>query len=121
MSGWLPALLWGLGAGILSAWGVGGGTLLLLVMTLLLGVEQRQAQLINLLFFLPTAAAGLFFHWKNGYLNRRVWCRAAPAAALSALAASFLAAGVDTDALRPFFGLFLLWGGVTMLWKNKGA
>ena len=112
MRGWLPALLWGLGAGVLSAWGVGGGTVLLLVMTLLLEVEQRQAQLINLLFFLPTAAAGLFFHRKNGYLNRRAWCRAAPAAAL-------LAARVDTAALRPLFGLFLLWGGLTMLRQRK--
>ena len=34
---WLIPLLCGLGAGILSAWGVGGGTILLLVMTLLAG------------------------------------------------------------------------------------
>ena len=55
----LLPLLAGCGAGILSAWGVGGGTLLLLVMTLWLGVEQPVAQGINLLYFLPTAAAGL--------------------------------------------------------------
>ena len=53
----LLPFLCGLGAGILSAWGVGGGTLLLLVMTLFLGVEQTTAQGINLLFFLPTAAS----------------------------------------------------------------
>ena len=51
-----------LAAGTLSAWGVGGGTLLLLALTLLLGVEQRQAQTLNLLFFLPAAGAALFFH-----------------------------------------------------------
>ena len=57
MTDWLIPLLCGLGAGILSAWGVGGGTLLLLVMTLVLDVDQRTAQGINLLFFLPTAAS----------------------------------------------------------------
>ena len=39
----LPALV-GFFTGILSAWGIGGGTLLLLVMTLFLGVDQLSAQ-----------------------------------------------------------------------------
>ena len=44
MTDWLLPALAGFGTGILSAWGVGGGTLLLLCMTLLLGVDQRTAQ-----------------------------------------------------------------------------
>ena len=55
MTDWLLPALAGFGTGILSAWGVGGGTLLLLLMTLFLGVDQTQAQGINLLYFLPTA------------------------------------------------------------------
>lgn len=55
MMTWLLPLLLGLACGTVSAWGVGGGTLLLLVMTLLLGVDARTAQCVNLLFFLPTA------------------------------------------------------------------
>ena len=43
MTEWLLPFLCGLGASIISAWGVGGGTLLLLVMTLFLGVDQRLA------------------------------------------------------------------------------
>ena len=50
MSAWLTAFACGLGAGIVSAWGVGGGTLLLVLLTLVLHVEQRTAQGINLLF-----------------------------------------------------------------------
>ena len=42
-------LLAGVGCGVLSAWGIGGGTLLLLVMTLAFGVDQAAAQGINLL------------------------------------------------------------------------
>ena len=65
MSGfWIP-LLAGAATGVLSAWGIGGGTLLLLVMTLLLGVEPRTAQGINLLYFLPTAGMGLLSHRKT--------------------------------------------------------
>ena len=55
-------LLAGMGCGVLSAWGVGGGTLLLLVMTLFFGVDQAAAQGVNLLYFLPTAAMGLIRH-----------------------------------------------------------
>ena len=40
MTDWLLPALAGFGTGILSAWGVGGGTLLLLLMTLFLGVDQ---------------------------------------------------------------------------------
>lgn len=59
---WLIPMAAGFGAGILSAWGVGGGTLLLLVMTLILGVPQQQAAAVNLLYFLPTAAMGVIAH-----------------------------------------------------------
>ena len=57
MTAWLLPLAVGFATGILSAWGVGGGTLLLLCMTLLLGVDQRTAQTINLLYFLPRFTA----------------------------------------------------------------
>ena len=59
MSGCGIPRLAGAAAGVLSAWGIGGGTLLLLVLTLLLGVEPRTAQGINLLYFLPAAGVGL--------------------------------------------------------------
>ena len=59
MTDWLFPALCGLLTGILSSWGVGGGTLLLLCMTLFFGVEQRTAQAINLLYFLPTAGISL--------------------------------------------------------------
>ena len=63
-------LLAGVGCGVLSAWGIGGGTLLLLVMTLVFGVDQTAAQGINLLYFLPTAAMGLIWHRQNGLLDK---------------------------------------------------
>lgn len=65
MTDWLFPALCGLLTGILSSWGVGGGTLLLLCMTLFFGVEQRTAQAINLLYFLPTAGISLFAHRKT--------------------------------------------------------
>ena len=71
-------MLAGFCTGILSAWGVGGGTLLLLLMTLFFGVAQADAMAINLLYFLPTAAMGLLYHRKNGLLDRAVLRSAVP-------------------------------------------
>ena len=119
MTQWLLPALAGFGAGVLSAWGIGGGTLLLLVMTLFLGVEQTQAQGINLLYFLPTAGMSLLEHRKNGYLDKVVLRAAVPWGVLAALAAAWAATSVDVSLLRRPFGVFLLWAGISMLWTKK--
>lgn len=119
MTAWLIPLLVGAGTGILSAWGVGGGTLLLLVMTLFLGVDPMTARGINLLYFLPTASAGLLVYRKKGLLERPVLRQVVPwgevAAALGALAATTL----DTELLRRPFGVYLLVVGIATLLKKK--
>ena len=115
MTAWLLPLLAGFGTGILSAWGVGGGTLLLLVMTLFLGVNQTTAQGINLLYFLPTAGVALLSHRKNGLLEKDVVKAAVPTGLAAAAAAAWVATAVDVAVLRKPFGLFLLYSGVMML------
>ena len=112
---WMVPLLCGLLAGILSAWGVGGGTLLLLVMTLFLGVDQRSAQGINLLFFLPTALSALICHWRSGYLDKPTLKAAVPVALVTALVGAFIATAVDAQLLRKPFGIYLLLSGIALL------
>ena len=123
MTAWLLRALCGLLTGILSAWGIGGGTLLLLCMTLFFGVEQRTAQAINLLYFLPTAGMSLFAHRKNGYLDADVLRAAIPTGVLCALLAALAATMLDTTALRRPFGLFLLYAGLSILFERppKGS
>lgn len=120
MTAWLLPLLAGFGTGILSAWGVGGGTLLLLVMTLFLGVDQTTAQGINLLYFLPTAGIGLLFHRKNGLLEKSAIKAAAPWGAAAAAAGALLATALDTAVLRKPFGIYLLLAGAATLWRGRG-
>ena len=92
-------LLAGMGCGVLSAWGVGGGTLLLLVMTLFFGVDQAAAQGVNLLYFLPTAAMGLIWHRQNGLLDKALLRRTVPWALVTAAAASWAATALDVTLL----------------------
>lgn len=115
MVNWLLPFLVALATGVLSSWGVGGGTLLLVCMTLFLGVGHREAQAVNLLFFLPTAGISLFFHRKNGFLDRETWRQAALPGVLASLAGALLAAAVDVSLLRKPFGVFLLYCGTSML------
>ena len=77
MSGFWSSALAGLVCGVLSGLGIGGGTLLMVWMTALAGLEQRTAQGINLLYFLPTAVCALLFHIKNRLIR---WDIVLPAA-----------------------------------------
>ena len=118
MTGWVIPLLVGCGTGILSSWGVGGGTLLLLNMTLVLGVPAADAMAVNLLYFLPTAGMGLLQHKKNGLLERDVLRTAAPWGAAAAVAAALAATAVDVELLRRPFGVYLLLAAVGTVRKK---
>ena len=105
----------GLVCGVLSGLGIGGGTLLMVWMTAVMDMEQRMAQGINLLYFLPTAACALIFHIKNRLIRWRVVLPAAITGCLSAAGAALLATSVDASLLSKLFGGFLIFVGITEL------
>ena len=116
---WPISLLAGAVTGVLSGFGIGGGTLLLIYMTAFAGVPQNLAQGVNLLYFLPTAATALPAHIKNGYIDRQtVWPAVLAGLAGTALAA-WAATGLDVEMLRRPFGVYLLLSGVSLLWPAK--
>ena len=109
----------GAATGVLSGFGVGGGTLLLVYMTAFAGLDQRLAQGINLLYFLPTAGMGLIWHRKNGLLEKDVLRQAIPLGTVAAIAAAWIATSVDTAVFRKPFGVYLLLTGVMTLFQTK--
>ena len=117
MSGWIPALAAGALTGVLSGFGVGGGTLLLVYMTLVAGVDQQLAQGINLLYFLPAGLMALPAHVKNGYIEKAALVPAVGAGLVCAAGAAWVATAVDTGLLRKCFGVFLILIG---LWELVG-
>ena len=104
--------------GVLSGFGIGGGSLLMVWMTALLGMEQKAAQGINLLYFLPTAACALIFHAKNRQLCWRAILPAAIAGCAAAIPGALLAAQIEMALLRKLFGGFLLAVGAVEIWKG---
>ena len=114
MTDWLLPLLAGTATGVLSGFGVGGGTLLLIYLT----AFAEQAQGINLLYFLPAAAASLPAHAKNGFLEKSVLLPAIAAGLACAALGAWAATGMDTALLRRCFGGFLILVGLRELFRK---
>ena len=55
----LKEILIGIVAGIVSGTGMGGGTILIFLLTFLSGIEQHVAQATNLIFFIPTSIVAI--------------------------------------------------------------
>lgn len=118
MTQWLIPLLAGAATGVLSGFGVGGGTLLLIYLTTFAGLPQNQAQGINLLYFLPAAAASLPAHAKNGFLEKPVLLPAIAAGLACAALGAWAATGLDVSLLRRCFGGFLILVGLRELFAR---
>lgn len=118
LTGYLLPFLAGAVTGILSGFGVGGGTVLLVYMTAFAGLDQRLAQGINLLYFIPAALLALPSHVKNGYIEKQVLIPAISAGLISAALASWLATGLEVRLLRKLFGGFLILIGVRELFRK---
>ena len=101
-------LLVGFAAGVLGGMGMGGGTILIPALTILLGVNQHIAQATNVLAFLPMAALVLPAHKKNGLLRTDdVWEIIIPALITTVLGGLLMAA-LPTEVLKKLFGFFLV-------------
>ena len=98
--------------GFLSGLGVGGGSLLILWLTLVLGLEHDAARNINLLFFLPTAAIASIFRWKQGVLHFPKILPAIVAGCISAALVAWLSLHMDVSLIKKLFGGLLLLTGI---------
>ncbi len=109
------ALAVGTVLGFLAGLGVGGGSLLILWLTLVLNVPADTAAGINLLFFVPTAVTSSLFRLKQGKLDFRRILPAFLAGVASAAILTVVARNLDTELLRKPFGILLLVTGVREL------
>jgi len=110
-------VLFGLIGGALGGMGMGGGTLLIPLLTFFLAVNQLQAQAVNLLVFLPMAAVALFIHWRNRMLETKGVLWIVVPGIFSTILFSYLASLVDTSILRRVFGGFLILIALYECWQ----
>ena len=105
----------GMATGILSGFGIGGGSLLILYQTTFAGVPQYTAAGINLLYFLFCAPAALISHIRKHLVEKKTALIAIAAGIVTSLAAAYVASLMDLSLLRRIFGVFLLYIGVREL------
>ena len=108
----------GLAGGLLGGMGMGGGTLLIPLLTIFYNVGQHTAQAINLISFIPMSVVALVIHFKNGLIETKNVIWIIIAGVLTCTASCFLANIIKGDVLKRLFGGFLLILSVCQFVKN---
>ncbi|MBE7034950.1 MAG: sulfite exporter TauE/SafE family protein [Ruminococcaceae bacterium] len=115
----MVAVLIGLFSGVISGMGIGGGAILIPALSFFLQVNQHDAQGINLLYFLPTAAVSLYVHIRNRNVKYKAVMPIILWGLVGAVGGAFVAGLIKTEVLRRCFGVFLLCMGVYEFFKKE--
>ena len=116
----MVAILVGAALGFLSGLGVGGGSLLLLWLTVVMGQSQDTARAMNLLFFLPCALIATVFRWKQARLPLPIALPAVLGGVVGAALGCLLGPQINAELLKKAFGiLFILTAIRELRWKQK--
>lgn len=107
---WL--FLAGLVSGIVGGMGMGGGTLLIPILTIFLSFKQKSAQAINLLVFIPMSLVALVIHIKNKLVDFKVGIPIIVSGVAFSVVGSYLASIISNKLLQKIFAVFLLLVGL---------
>ncbi len=112
----------GFAAGVLASMGLGGGFILVVWLTLFTNVEQKAAQGINVLFFLPIALIALIMHLKNHLINKEIVKKMLFGGIIGAVLGTLGSGVIANELLRKLFAVFLIAFGLRELFvpaKNE--
>lgn len=100
-------ILTGFVSGIVSGTGMGGGTILILCLSIFLGIDQKIAQATNLIFFIPTSIAAIYVNIKEKKIDFKVAKTIILFGIIGAIIGAVIAQRMDTRLLKKSFGIFL--------------
>ena len=100
-------VLIGIISGTISGTGMGGGTILIFLLTVLCGLEQHIAQATNLIFFIPTSIVAIIVNIKNKNIDLKLAPIISIFGILGAIIGANLSVHTDVKMLRKYFGIFL--------------
>ena len=106
-------------SGIIGGMGIGGGVILIPVLTAFFDITQKNAQFINLIYFVPLSLCALFVHIKEGRVDIRRAILMALGGILGALAGCTVTARMDVVVLKKLFGVFLFFVGIGRFRKKE--
>lgn len=100
-------ILTGFISGIVSGTGMGGGTILILCLSIFLSIDQKIAQATNLMFFIPTSIAAIYINIKEKKINFKIAKVIILFGIIGAVIGAIIAKNIDTKLLKKAFGIFL--------------
>lgn len=121
MESWHLYIIAGIVTGVWSAlFGVGGGFIIVPILTMIFGFGQKSAQGISLLVILPTALAGFIRYKLNSEIsiNLPVAGWMAVGGILGAMIGSYFVFNLSETLLKRMFAVFLISVGVSMFIKS---
>ena len=95
-------------SGIVGGLGMGGGTVLILFLSLFLNIEQHVAQSTNIIFFVPTAIAAIVVNFKNRNINLKIAIPVCLWGIVGAFLGACISMKMNMNLLRKCFGIFLI-------------
>lgn len=104
-----------------SILGLGGGTIITPILTLLLGIDINHAIGASLIAVIATSSGAAIAYIKDGITNLRIGMFLEIATTIGAISGAFIGGLIPSSFLYIIFGLFLLYSALAMLQKKKPA
>ena len=101
-------ILIGIISGIVSGLGMGGGTILILLLTIVMKLEQHVAQATNLIFFIPTSVVAIIVNLKNKNVELKPAILVSIFGILGSIIGARFSVNTNVKILRKAFAVFLL-------------
>ena len=101
-------ILTGLISGIVSGTGMGGGTILILILSFFMGINQHTAQATNLVFFVPTSISAILVSIQEKLINWNIAITIAVSGVIGAIIGAKISINMDVNRLKKYFGIFLI-------------
>ena len=94
--------------GVLGGMGMGGGTVLIPLLSIFYNVGQHTAQAVNIISFIPMAVIALIIHLKNNLVDFKNVLLIIIPGVLTCVFGCYLARAMNGELLKRCFGGFLL-------------
>ena len=104
----MKEILFGFISGIVAALGMGGGTILILLLGLFTNLKQHLIQGTNLIFFIPTSIVAIFMNVKNKNIDYKLSLIIIISGIIGAIVGSKISFKIENNQLKKYFGIFLL-------------
>lgn len=101
-------VIFGIISGTVTGLGMGGGTILILLLSLFMNLEQHIAQATNLVFFVPTALSAIIINIKQKNIDYKLAGIVIIFGIIGAIIGAIISESISSYNLRKYFAIFIM-------------